>query len=67
MRSATPGLEALLLAGHIVGYLAAVFLILRGVQLRVPDQVVAFTDSVVERLGGLVRRPARQASQGRYR
>jgi lipopolysaccharide export system permease protein len=47
--------------------LVAVFLILRGVQLRVPDKVVTFTDSVVERLGGFVRRPAREAGQGRYR
>jgi hypothetical protein len=51
----------------IVTTLAAMLLILRGVQLRVPDRVVAFTDSIVERLSGLVRRPARQASQGRYR
>jgi lipopolysaccharide export system permease protein len=48
--------------------LFAVFLILRGIQLRVPEQVVTFTDSVVERLSGLVRKPAApQASQSRYR
>jgi lipopolysaccharide export system permease protein len=51
----------------ILTTLMAMFLVLRGVQLRVPDRVVAFTDSIVERLSGLVRRPARPASQGRYR
>ena len=47
--------------------LIAASLVLRGIQLRIPEKVVVFTDSVVERLSGLVRRPAQQASQGRYR
>lgn len=40
---------------------AAAALILRGVQLRVPEKVVVFTESIGERLSGLLRRHAQQA------
>ncbi len=43
---------------------AASVLILRGIQLRVPEWLVTFTDLVGERLGGLVRRPAGQTQSG---
>jgi len=40
----------------------AAFLILRGVQLRVPERFVMLVDSVGERLSGFIRRPVAQTS-----
>lgn len=41
------------------------FLILRGIQLRVPEWFAVFFDSLVERLSGFMRRPAQQPGAGR--
>lgn len=38
----------------------AVFLILRGIQLRVPEKVAMYVDSVLGRLSGLIRKPTQQ-------
>ena len=49
----------------ILTTLAAVVLILRGIQLRVSEKFEMFVESTFERLGGFIRKPARQASVGR--
>lgn len=43
---------------------AAAVLVLRGVQLRVPEKFVALVESFGERLSGLIRRPVEPAGHG---
>ena len=45
---------------------AAGVLILRGVQLRVPERIVTATESFGERLSGLIRRPIEHSGHGGY-
>jgi lipopolysaccharide export system permease protein len=49
----------------VAATVVAMVLVLRGIQLRVPEKVIMLAESFGERLVGLVRRPAQQTSSGR--
>ena len=63
----TPLVIPLLYLLPIGSTLVAATLVLRGIQLRVPDKVVTMQDALLERLSGMIRNTAPQAGDNQYR